>query len=622
MPAGLSLAGFQAFIDCHGGRFAFLGLTTDDVKHKIVLPITGHKRESYCAQLLAAKSPHVAAGANVFISHAYSYPFLDVIDAVSAWEEQQLSSGPFFFYFDLLAVNQHNQGPKVEFEVLHAEFSRSVVACGRTLLVLRWADPVHLATSRAWCILEVATSLARLGQECLEIILPPKDSAKLSTALEQDSSSVEIRLCTIDAAVAGAREPDDLDRIQRMITEKLGGYVKVNERVLDGLRECLLSAANKELEKRAPGDTSFEALDLSVCNFMRTLGRTKKGEERLRNALKEREQRLAAEPESVERKLSVANVLSSLGSTVRLADGDGPIPMLEYALAIQTEHLSPSNDALVTTRSRLGVAQKDAGNFKEARLLCEHAFKARRDKFGMDHIDTLFSFMNLAMLFDAMKEYSAHGDIPAHDDIVDNVLRRRKSLLGVRHPHTLFARHRWGAVLMRQNRLEEAAKDMDEVCLLQTSVFGIAHKETLSSRSLRAQIWHKQGRSDDARLEFLEVREELICQFGDTHVDTIQVTSKLADLLFDADPAAGLKEHCCAVKGVLKTRGSAANPRLCSVLESAEDAAQRSLKALAPDVLEQGVLKLYKYLHLRWVANQLLVDVKRAGFQGARVEIV
>ena len=333
----------------------------------------------------------------------------------------------------------------------------------------------------------------------------------------------------------------------------------------------------------------------------------------LKKALEEREKRLAEKPESIERKLSVANACSSLGSIVRLADGNA-ISMLERARDIQFEHLPSNDDALVTTISRLGVALKDAGRFEEARPLYEFAFTVRRDKFGMDHIDTLFSYMNLAMFFDALGEHDAHGDIPAHDDIVEEVIRRRKSTLGVRHPHTLFARHRWGAVLVRQDKLEEAAKEMDDVCQLQASVFDMAHKETLSSRSLRAQIWHKQGRSDDARLEFLEVREELIRQeFSNTHVDTIEVTSKLAELLFDDNPAAGLEEHCRAVKGVLKTRGSAASPRLRSVLDSAEYAAQRSLRANAPDT-EQGLLKRYQYLLLRWNATQLLDAVRACRF--------
>jgi len=142
-------------VAAHGGRAAFAGLSTDDVKRRIILAATGHTRTAYATQLLAAGSPHVAP-ATAFISHAYDDEFLGVLDAVAALEAREGTSA--FYYFDLLVVNQHGQGAVVPFEVLRDEFGRSVRAIGRTLLVLRWANPIPL--QRAWCVFEMATTLA------------------------------------------------------------------------------------------------------------------------------------------------------------------------------------------------------------------------------------------------------------------------------------------------------------------------------------------------------------------------------------------------------------------------------------------------------------------------------
>ena len=138
-PLGIYLPGLLALVDAHGGRGSFEGKSTAWVKFNVVLPFTTNT--SYVAPLAAAGSPHVAP-ATAFISHAYDDEFLGVLDAVTALEAREGTSA--FYYFDLLVVNQHGQGAVVPFEVLRDEFGRSVRAIGRTLLVLRWANPIPL----------------------------------------------------------------------------------------------------------------------------------------------------------------------------------------------------------------------------------------------------------------------------------------------------------------------------------------------------------------------------------------------------------------------------------------------------------------------------------------------
>jgi hypothetical protein len=88
---GISLAGFQALFDAHGGRAAFEGLTTDDVKKNFVLPATQARRCAY-VELLRA-TPACVARANAFASHAYGYTFVDSVDALAAWQERHPEGG-------------------------------------------------------------------------------------------------------------------------------------------------------------------------------------------------------------------------------------------------------------------------------------------------------------------------------------------------------------------------------------------------------------------------------------------------------------------------------------------------------------------------------------------------
>ena len=174
-PNGIALAGFHALIAAHGGRAALAGKSTAWVKHNVVLPATAAAQAAFTALMDAE---HVAP-ATAFISHAYDDEFLGAVDAIAALEAREGTSA--FYYFDLLVVNQHGQGAVVPFEVLQDEFGESVRAIGRTLLYLRWEDPIPLR--RAWCVFEMGTTLD-VGAG-LKVIMPPADVASFKEALEE-----------------------------------------------------------------------------------------------------------------------------------------------------------------------------------------------------------------------------------------------------------------------------------------------------------------------------------------------------------------------------------------------------------------------------------------------------
>ena len=72
------------FIEENRGRSAFNGKTTEDINNEIQKPLTSTKKVSYC-DYLKEKNPQSAKikKANVFISHAWQYKFLDVVDAIN-----------------------------------------------------------------------------------------------------------------------------------------------------------------------------------------------------------------------------------------------------------------------------------------------------------------------------------------------------------------------------------------------------------------------------------------------------------------------------------------------------------------------------------------------------------
>ena len=224
-PDGISLAGFRALIDAHGGRAELEGKSTAWVKLNVVIPATAPAKTPFTALMDGA---HVAP-ATAFVSHAYDDEFLGMVDAIATLEAREGSSA--FYYFDLLVVNQHGQDAIVPFEVLRDEFGQSVRAIGRTLLYLRWSNPIPLG--RAWCVFEMGITLA-VGKG-LRVIMPPADVASFKHALENDFDSLTFKTCRVDVEKATAREANDLVNIQRAIVEG-GGFLKTNQLVIEAMK--------------------------------------------------------------------------------------------------------------------------------------------------------------------------------------------------------------------------------------------------------------------------------------------------------------------------------------------------------------------------------------------------
>ena len=273
-PNGISLAGFRALIDAHGGRAALEGRSTAWVKFNVVLPATGPTVSPFTALMDGA---HVAP-ATAFISHAYDDEFLGAVDAIAALEAREGTSA--FYYFDLLVVNQHGQGAVVPFEVLQDEFGGSVAAIGRTLLVLKWDNPVPL--KRAWCVFEMGTTLAVRAE--MKVIMPPTDVAAFKEALVKDFDSLTYKTCRVDVEKASAREASDLANIKRAIEEG-GGFLKTNQLVIGAMQAWMVEEARAALEEMPAEERATSALINNLASLLYTQGKLGDAEPLDREAL-------------------------------------------------------------------------------------------------------------------------------------------------------------------------------------------------------------------------------------------------------------------------------------------------------------------------------------------------
>ena len=167
---GVLFPAFVEFIERCGGREAIAGLTTTDICERFVKPFTVASASSYCDLLKANGNANVRDKAEVFISHAWKYTFLDVVASVEA----HFKSNPnIVIWFDLFSNNQHKAG-SLPFMWWKTTFRSAIEDFKHTVLVLApWKQPVVF--TRAWCLFEIFTSVDT--QSRFEVALPPAHNA-------------------------------------------------------------------------------------------------------------------------------------------------------------------------------------------------------------------------------------------------------------------------------------------------------------------------------------------------------------------------------------------------------------------------------------------------------------
>ena len=122
-------------------------LSTSEVCQKYLLPLTNSTaQESYTEQLRREK-PATVGKATVFISHAWRFDFLSLVDVLLARYTDQLD-GDVYLWFDLFSNNQH-RASLLPFEWWCGTFKSAIRDIHHTVLVLEpWSDPIPF--TRAW----------------------------------------------------------------------------------------------------------------------------------------------------------------------------------------------------------------------------------------------------------------------------------------------------------------------------------------------------------------------------------------------------------------------------------------------------------------------------------------
>jgi tetratricopeptide (TPR) repeat protein len=523
---GVRLSFLNLFLEECGGRSALEDLTTTEVCERFIKPVTESSESSYCDFLRELK--HEAVGeATVFISHAWKYKFLDVVDSLS---HHFLQTPDVVVWFDLFSNNQH-KAIELDFSYWANTFQSAIQSFGHTVMVLApWDNPIPL--TRAWCLWELYCTAQT--QSKFEVAMT--GSARMhfiDDILEDGVGSIGRMLSQIDVKNSECFKPEDRTRIFEAIENSIG-FSELNQMVFERLRDWVIVAMREETTNDK-NSTDVRYLD-ALARIYQDQGNYAEAEPLLLKCLGVRLQVLGE---------NHADTLSSMNNLAALYHSQGKYAEAE-PLYVKYLSFGFKNLETLTSMNNLAELYRSQGKYAQAEPLFLKCLEVRQEVLGEQHPGTLTSMNNLAAF------YLSQGKSTEAETLFVKCLELIRELLGDKHPNTLQSMNNLAELYRRQKKYAEAEPLLVKCLELIRELLGDKHPNTLQSMNNLAELYRRQKKYAEAEpllLKCLELTREVL---GDKHPNTLTSMSSLAVLYLsqgkyaEAEP---LFVECLDVRG-------------------------------------------------------------------------
>ena len=229
-------------------------------KHQYICGATGAKQSaapdgtrSMCQVLKDDPSTsHFVGRPTIFLSHAWLYLILTVLDALELFVAALPEGAPDpFFWFDCFSLDQHaqsGQGP----EWWRGTFLRAIGEIGHTVMVLSpWDNPIPL--TRAWCLWELYCTHKMKAR--FSVCVGSDQREALERAVLKDFDILFEVFSKISVEHAAASNEDDERWIKQVVRKEIG-YRGLDAIAFAEMREWVFGVA-RELALKT--DTSATA---------------------------------------------------------------------------------------------------------------------------------------------------------------------------------------------------------------------------------------------------------------------------------------------------------------------------------------------------------------------------
>jgi tetratricopeptide (TPR) repeat protein len=480
------------FIEEVGGEQVLRGLTTGQVCEKFIKPRTRHTKSSYAELLRAEGHPAFGGSPKVFISHAHSYLFLDLICALK-WKLLRDKSNNnsnksndddvdvrVIVWIDLFSINQHMMTINWTFEWLSTTFQSAIQQMGTTIMVMSpWDHP--LPFTRTWCVFEAYCTAVTHSR--FEIAMSRTDETQF---LQDMKRAPEIRMNQMMSFIRADKSqcsvPSDKEAIFNVI-QRTVGFARLDAMVFERYREWVLQVSMEALQN-CNGDDDDDIMEALTMR-------------------------------------------QSIGSLLLLQGKYSEAQVYFQECFEASKDLLGEDDPDVLTRMSLfGRILTKQGRYDEAEVILESCVDKRKRLFGQDHVDTLQAFSHLASLYYCQEKYEEAGTL------YQSIYEGRKALDGANHPRTLHSMNRLAAVLSNQERYDEAQILVEECFERRKLVLGTDHPHTLHSHGRLAAICYNKGDYDEAQRLGQSCVERQKSVLGEDHPHYLLSMSRLAAMLY------------------------------------------------------------------------------------------
>lgn len=488
---GIKLSAVDEFVRRCEITTSLQGMTTTDVNTNFLKPATIDMKSSYC-DLLRSNSPESVGVASVFISHAWRFRFLDVVEALHFHFGE---NNDVILWFDLFSNNQWS-APDLDFTWWSTTFKSAIEQFGHTVLILSpWDNPIPLG--RAWCLFEIYCSV--LTGSKFEVAMSESEQKRFVSNIESFGYEVVKKMIgVVDLEHSVAWNPRDKDCIFEAVRQTSGGFDALNSAIFERLREWVVATTKSAIERTVD---EVELLSLRSC-----LGELLHGQGRYDECLIE----------------------------------------LNHCFSQRCMTLGSNDPQTLFSMNLLAIAYRDRGDLTVAETLSFDCLEKRKVHLGSNHPQTLLSMNILGTIYSFQKKHALA--MQAHSECFER--RKVHPDLGPNHADTLISQNNLANVYFYQGAYSLAQQHFVDCLERRQRVLGENHPDTLKTMNNLGNVYKSLGVNDKAEHMLAQVLQKRTTKLGRSHPDTLRSLFNVASIFEKSRPseAEALFEECLTLR--------------------------------------------------------------------------
>ncbi|OQR85240.1 hypothetical protein ACHHYP_12051 [Achlya hypogyna] len=484
-PLGVTLGFFRHLIDLCGGRTKLQGRTTAQVCFDYIVPLTASTQLSLVEHIAAdPATAHFVRPANWYISHAWSYLFLETVDSLDVFFAQQQLSDEAVVWFCVFNNNQH-RAAGFPFEYWSSTFKSQLSVIGNVVMVMHpWNDPVVLR--RSWCVFEVYVAVTTGAR--FEMAMAPAQFA----LLVKDMSNVFAlftMLGTIKSEQSETTIPSDRDGIFALIkAETL--FIEVDRLVFSTIRDWMgrsLSAYAQSLDDRLEEATVWRYL-LRIYDHDRKWADSEPVIQRVIACYTEA---LGDDHEDTLAAKTWPYFLQASSGLPHATWG----PPLHLALLNMERRLGSANRQVCIVRCSYTTKLVEAKvEYNRAAELLHTNYEILLSTVGPLHAAALATATDLGRV------YTYKHQLPEAERWLNVALASAREAFDDTHPIPSFGQLMLAMVYVADGRLRQALTIAEQQLAVKLRLFGAGHAETVEVQHFAGLVLHRLGAFDQAKL--------------------------------------------------------------------------------------------------------------------------